>query len=533
VERLGSRLVDLLIELGRTDDAFSVIQAFGFTEKLPILLETALEITLAGGRVATVERWVEWGRKVDLSEPVLLLAEAELFVRRGHPDSAEALALSAARSLPDPRARAQAQLCAGRAAGLADRARDARAHFALALATDDSLTVRQQAAWGQFISSVYLPDDVAFQEAYEEFVGISDASATHVLRLRQAEFIYASRNGNVSETVARLGGSESLLDLIDDPLPRTGFLNNLALALNIAAHYTDAKRVARREAEEGERWHLDFVLPNAYFIDASADIGFGAFAEASAMIDRAEALSPPTDVYATALGAALKAKLHISRGRFDNALASLAIPIEAVRDDIRGELYATLALAYALAGRADDARKALDQAGSVMILVETRVLAKASEAVIAVSETSQVDERPIDQLAEVVEVTGNYDNLICALRGSADLLKAMTANRRGRSTVETAAVRSGDPTLCSSVDIAPRPPRRNRDLETLSRREREVLEFVSQGFTNVEIGKRLFISPKTVKTHLQHIYEKLDVNSRTAAVTKARAAGYLTGGDLE
>jgi DNA-binding CsgD family transcriptional regulator len=67
----------------------------------------------------------------------------------------------------------------------------------------------------------------------------------------------------------------------------------------------------------------------------------------------------------------------------------------------------------------------------------------------------------------------------------------------------------------------------------LSLREREVLQLVSEGFTNIEIGRRLFISPKTVKTHLQHIYEKLDVNSRTAAVTKARAAGYLTSGDLE
>jgi ATP/maltotriose-dependent transcriptional regulator MalT len=87
--------------------------------------------------------------------------------------------------------------------------------------------------------------------------------------------------------------------------------------------------------------------------------------------------------------------------------------------------------------------------------------------------------------------------------------------------------------LCSIVGIERRPPLGYREVGRLSQREHEVLELVSQGFTNVEIGKRLFISAKTVKTHLQHVYEKLDVNSRTAAVTKARAAGYLSGGDLE
>jgi ATP/maltotriose-dependent transcriptional regulator MalT len=54
-----------------------------------------------------------------------------------------------------------------------------------------------------------------------------------------------------------------------------------------------------------------------------------------------------------------------------------------------------------------------------------------------------------------------------------------------------------------------------------------VLQLVAEGFRNDDIGRRLFISPGTVKTHLQNIYEKLDVKSRTQAVTKANEEGLL------
>ena len=52
----------------------------------------------------------------------------------------------------------------------------------------------------------------------------------------------------------------------------------------------------------------------------------------------------------------------------------------------------------------------------------------------------------------------------------------------------------------------------------LTRREIEVLEWVARGKTNTEIGMILHISPRTASKHLEHIYTKLGVESRTAAV---------------
>jgi DNA-binding NarL/FixJ family response regulator len=63
--------------------------------------------------------------------------------------------------------------------------------------------------------------------------------------------------------------------------------------------------------------------------------------------------------------------------------------------------------------------------------------------------------------------------------------------------------------------------------EPLSQRELEILELVASGATNREAAARLFISEATVKTHLLHIYAKLGVNDRAAAVAEGYNRGVL------
>ncbi|MEH1027800.1 response regulator transcription factor [Micromonospora profundi] len=66
--------------------------------------------------------------------------------------------------------------------------------------------------------------------------------------------------------------------------------------------------------------------------------------------------------------------------------------------------------------------------------------------------------------------------------------------------------------------------------EPLSHRELEVLAMVAKGTSNREAAARLFISEATVKTHLLHVYAKLGVNDRAAAVAVAYDRGLLTPG---
>ncbi|MEU3741235.1 MULTISPECIES: response regulator transcription factor [unclassified Streptomyces] len=65
--------------------------------------------------------------------------------------------------------------------------------------------------------------------------------------------------------------------------------------------------------------------------------------------------------------------------------------------------------------------------------------------------------------------------------------------------------------------------------EALTGRELEVLRLVREGLSNLQISRQLFLSQATVKSHLVHIYAKLGVDSRTAAVAVATGRGLIRG----
>ena len=98
---------------------------------------------------------------------------------------------------------------------------------------------------------------------------------------------------------------------------------------------------------------------------------------------------------------------------------------------------------------------------------------------------------------------------------SAQLATAVRAAARG----ETVLAPSVATKLVQQVRGPAQPP--------LSPREIEVLDLVARGMTNADIGRALYISEATVKTHLLRAFNKLDVSDRTAAVTTAMARGLL------
>jgi DNA-binding CsgD family transcriptional regulator len=68
--------------------------------------------------------------------------------------------------------------------------------------------------------------------------------------------------------------------------------------------------------------------------------------------------------------------------------------------------------------------------------------------------------------------------------------------------------------------------------DELTRQERIVLAFVAQGWRTAKIAQQLFISPRTVETHLAHIFEKLGVSTRTEAAIYAVQANLTLGVEM-
>lgn len=75
-------------------------------------------------------------------------------------------------------------------------------------------------------------------------------------------------------------------------------------------------------------------------------------------------------------------------------------------------------------------------------------------------------------------------------------------------------------------------PEAAKPADVLSDREKEILRLATKGLSNADIAKELYLSVRTVQGHLGHIFNKLQVGSRTEAVVRALKEGWVTLDDI-
>jgi DNA-binding NarL/FixJ family response regulator len=193
-----------------------------------------------------------------------------------------------------------------------------------------------------------------------------------------------------------------------------------------------------------------------------------------------------------------------------------------VRDGLRG-MFADDP-SYEVVGEAADGAEAIDLAGKLdpdVILMDLRM--PGVDGAGAIRQLKEDGSR-----ARVLVLT-TYDS-------DADVVPALEAGATGyllkdspRAELYRAvrAAHDGKSVLAPSVATRLVKQLRTPAPDTLSDREIEVLALIARGETNRGVAGRLFISEATVKTHLLHIYEKLGVNDRAAAVATAYDRGLL------
>ncbi|CNG48808.1 response regulator containing a CheY-like receiver domain and an HTH DNA-binding domain [Mycobacterium tuberculosis] len=187
-----------------------------------------------------------------------------------------------------------------------------------------------------------------------------------------------------------------------------------------------------------------------------------------------------------------------------------------VRDGLRGMFAATTG--FEVVGEAADGREAVALAAGLrpdVVLMDLRM--PGGGGVEAITELTR---RGLPCKVLVLTTYDTDTDTIPAIEAGAtgyllkdaprdDLFTAVRAAAEGRTVLS--------PAIASRLVSRVREPRG----ESLSARELEVLRLVARGTANREIAAELFISEATVKTHLTHIYAKLDVKDRAAAVATA------------
>ena len=513
------------VNRGAWDDAFVVASEFALTDVLADIMTCALDELLAEGRIATLEQWLDVMQNLIPQEGIFALAEVELAFRKGRWPESEHKARELSRRLrPRGPLAARALFRAAQVAQLDDRHDEALALLNEARARSTTASDLRRIAWTRFITLTDLEDPDLSAAALQEFAALEPETLEDVIRLSRGPVHFSMRWGGIREELDRHQGTLDRLNDKVDPVVRSGFLQSYGTALNLAARYEEASRLAEQQIAYARRYGLDWVRPHALELEALAQIGMRNFDRAESGLRNAHQVAEQArDVHAQLNATALTSRIFLARGEPALALQLLeATRPRAAFPGMEGELRSLTGLAFSCLGRLEEAKTEIDASLAITNHLEARGLRAYAAAVIAYGrDEHEMFSMSLQAALKESLSSGNADAFVTSYRAFPPLVTALADQITRVDDFLLRPIRNYDPKLAREAGLLTsdlRPPRP----DGLTEREEEVLALLRQGLSNQEIARALWIAESTAKVHVRHIFDKLGVRSRTAAAVFER-----------
>ena len=533
---------DWLAEHGHAVDAIRHAQAAGDWERAGrVLADHGLSLSL-NGQVATMGALLTAMPADTLSNPELAALLAFVELTQHSLETAGAYIVLAERHAPQVRAERQRQ-------------------FAVVLAIVRLELARRRGDLELALREVGPLLEPVEADSVTELTLSNDARAVALMNLGIVE-LWSFR---MDDAERHLEQSLALARLIDRPYVQIGCLSHLGL--DAARHSLALARQRSIEAiaiAEAHGWATDPIASTALAMMASAEVAQGQFEEGGRWLDRAERSIRAAPDPATALFVHfVRGELHVGEGRLAEALgefraAARLQDVLATSHALTGP--ATVSIAQTQLGMGDIAGALATVAslterdhefGEARTAIAAIRLAEGNDTAAAEALSSVLDGTlPVvragtviqalmldaiarDRLGDHVTAERDIERALDIAEPDALVFPLMVVpardllERHPRHRTAHAALLADLLTVLAGTSL----PSRGRDLATpsepLSESELRVLRFLPSNLSAGEIAGQLYVSTSTVKTHMRHIYEKLDAHRRTEAVDRARELGLL------